>query len=83
MTQAKDNIYVIMQGEFIKCYSEGEYDHHGEKQDVSVKRVLQDYVLAEWFGGDATEVKGCSRLDAVRKRGKWYNSINLIHRKER
>lgn len=47
MTQAKDNIYVIMQGEFIKCYSEGEYDHHGEKQDVSVKRVLQDYVLAE------------------------------------
>ena len=70
MTQAKDSIHVIVQGEFIKCYSEGEYEHHGEKQDV-------------WFGGDATEVEGCSRLDAVRKRGKCYNSINLIHRKER
>lgn len=38
MTQAKDNIYVIMQGEFIKCYSEGEYDHHGEKTGCFCKK---------------------------------------------
>ena len=47
MTQAKDSIHIIGQGEFIKCYSEGECEHHGEKQDVSVKECCR---IRFWLG---------------------------------
>ena len=47
MTQAKDSIHIIGQGEFIKCYSEGQCEHHGEKQDVSVKECCR---IRFWLG---------------------------------